>query len=580
MKKRQFIILLISLFVIGNSLFAIENKDSIQNYQKTYNNQSEEYIVAVMLCRIANSQLPSASTPITGAALLKTLDKIDITKLNDEEYEIYNNLMKSLKPEEYFYSSEDFATSVSITESAEVYLNHSFDDYPIYYRDALFGYKDRLPWNDWYADFYYGNNAYLKFNVYSEDIMGNVDSISDVSLNTLYLSDFDTNLDTFIFKNFELTNTYHNYNCEGVIGNDNMAFMLGRNKLNEGRGQTGNLLISDNFRFQEYMKYSFYSDFVSYHMTLTQFGTQDTDEEYEAESFTSSGYQQVRIIHRIEFNPFDNFGMVLSSGATMYTDNPYDFRNLFPFDFIHNHYNTGGESYSEGNGDEINNIASLEFDFYPIKKWSMHIQLLSDQYKMATEGESSTPPATGSLFNIEYSTVIKKGLFDAYIEFVHTNPYLYLNTKYTDEGSFYNLDHIYGYTTVTGKELAYSGYYLGPYTTAIGTGCSYRVPDIYNIDFDILYAIHGPTGISWVDTTISNLNFGQTIEDTEDDIKEHSLYVTLTGSYEVIDGITLGAKLGNRFQWNKDYQEGAFHSDFQSLFNIQVDVIKLLNIKY
>ncbi len=571
------ILCLITLIPIFSS--SENNVERIQNYQKTYNNNSDVYISTVSLCRAVNAQLPSASTPITGAALLETLSNINTDELNESELSIYDKIMELLKPSDYFYEEDNFAANASIIISGESYINKTYDEEDIHYYDTLFPYKDMLPWNNWIGDFYYGDNAFLQFNVYSEDLMGDKSSIS---LKSDTIQSFDTNLDSFIFKDFKLNNTNHNFNGEGVIGNDNMAFMFGRNRLNEGRAHTGNLVISDNFRFQEYMKYSFYSNFLSYHMSLTQFGTQGNN-PLEASAFSSNGFQQTRVIHRIEFTPITWFGVVLSNGATMFTDNPLDFRNLFPFDFIHNHYNgSGSEIYdiNNPNRDEVNNIAALEFDFGPFYNFSAHIQLVSDQYKMMNEDSSNLPNALGSLLSVDYSKVIDKGIFTTYVEFVYTNPFLYLNTKEDMDGNpFYDLDHIFGYTTFTAKELCYGGYPLGPDTIAFATGVSYRVPSLYNIDLDILYSLKGENGIPYISQMDdSNFNVSDPLITSPSGISENSLSFILKGNYYIIDGINIGYKCGYMYQWNKNHIENNTHSAFQNVMSISFNLVKLLSL--
>lgn len=117
------------------------------------------------------------------------------------------------------------------------------------------------------------------------------------------------------------------------IGNEYINFQIGRNRQEFGNGIIGNMLVGDNFSYQDMMRFSVFSDIFSYYLSFTHF---DNVSPGRHTSFSFNGPHQTRLIHRFDFNILNKVRFVFNMGGLFTTDSPFDWRMFTPMMVVHN----------------------------------------------------------------------------------------------------------------------------------------------------------------------------------------------------------------------------------------------------
>ena len=541
------------------------------NLQKIYTTRDSIYQRVCSLCMRSNVIGPSSSSPLSAKALLIALDRINPEGLEGPDKSEYEELYSLLTGEEYVFKSDNF----SLDANVGVNLGVNIADY---------------------SDFDYGNT---KKDAPSYDRKENTlvpyryqDALLSVGLN-MNFGDY-INLDTrFDLKNpnnvmyestmgFLFTSVIDKkgiaaewpFRAGASIGNDYVSFIFGRFPHSIGNGVTGNLLIGDNFDYQEVTALSFLSNYFTYNISVTRFDLQALDGNNRFIRNKFLGEQQVRVNHRFDINILDKVRFVLNLGTMFKSDSFFDIRFFYPFMVTHN-YNDYNSGVNRANFDEANNILSVEVEWNITKGLLTTAQLVVDQFQMPWEEWTSLPLAFGALWNLKHSARINGGTLNSWIEAVYTNPYLYLNAKYytekigeeTKEFIDYNLDHIVGYNTIWFDDYGYSGYVYGPDSIVFSIGSSYTADEnLFEIGGNILWKVSGNKGIKHkangsYNTSIdmSNAVIEKTPEEFMQNIvspsggwktAEHLLKLALYGKYNINGNVWGNVSLYSAFGFN------------------------------
>ena len=111
----------------------------------------------------------------------------------------------------------------------------------------------------------------------------------------------------------------------GSFGNEFINLFIGRTRQAFGNGVTGNLIIGDNFTYQEVAKLSVFTNVFSYHLSLTHY-----DNAEKQESFRFDTKHQSRTIQRIDFNINNKLRFAINIGAHIYSNSMFDWRMIMP----------------------------------------------------------------------------------------------------------------------------------------------------------------------------------------------------------------------------------------------------------
>lgn len=548
MKKIITMSLLILIFI--SSIFST-------NLQRIYTTRDSLYQRVNELCIRSGVIGPSSFSPLSARALIMALERIDTNEINRTELIEYKELYSQLKNDEMFFQSDYF--SFDITPSINLGFNiadYSDFDYgntqksapdisrkentlvPYRYEDALISAGIRMNFGDYI-------NLDARF-----DIKNSNHVMYESTLGFLFTS---------VTKNKGMSAEIP-HRAGASIGNDYISFIFGRFPHSVGGGFSGNLLIGDNFDYQEIATLSLMSNYFTYNISVTRFDQQALEGNQGFERNKFSGPQQLRVLHRFDINIIDKVRFAINL-ATLYNAlSLFDLRFFYPFMISHNYFNYSGGTNKESY-DEANNILSIETEWSITKGLTATIQVAIDQFQMPWETQADLPLAFGVLGNIKHSTRLWNGTLISWIESVYTNPYMYLNGKYfnKNEQKFidYNLDLIVGYHSCWLDDYGYSGYVHGPDSIVLSLGSSYISKDgKIEIGGNIQYKITGEKGVKHKaagdNNTILDME-DAVIEQNSDDFMQNIF--TPSGGWETAEHLLKIACYGKynfpKYQWGQ-----------------------------
>lgn len=485
-------------FLIAFSVLLSSFFSAFSSSQKLYDYTDKEYVIIDALCAMSSVPGPSSASPITERELELAFERIDFDRLNPDAKQLYADLSTIFVDE-----SDEFSMNLTPYLNPQIYLSTEYD-IPRYY--FALPYPDEAALIGIDMEFNFGRNVFLEGNmgVYNSPTYNNM-----FLSNAAWLINFKDGQWSFMGENG--TGMYGQVPtlARGAIGNNWVNLITGRTRHKLGSGES-NLLVGDNFLYQELFKLSFISNNFTYNIDITHFDNQTGETTFSRPSF--DGKHQMRVVHRFDINFFDRVRFVANLGTLYYTDSAFDFRFINPLIVAHNYYNYQEKNYLvPGEVDEANNTFAFELEINIVDGLRLSSQFILDQFQTFFEDQSALPSAYGALLNISYTGINNKVLFCAYVEGVYTSPFLYLNEKYEAkedgggdwvadyEKRNYNYDYILGYWNRQGFEypqIGYSGYEYGPDCIGVSLGC--RVDLLENdisADMSLSFVVNGEKGI-------------------------------------------------------------------------------------
>lgn len=565
------------------------------NYQKTYQMSDAVWVRANRLCVSAGYLGPAPVSPLSGAEILNALERLDYSSLSAWQKEEYDYLVSRLSnpAEGVAFTGKNIIFDPQLFIGIEGYVFNNLKDTPV---DEFFiPYRDRIPFFYAGIDSYFGDLAYINMQALYKDGLRSFRLDENGKVETVPNGNF------YNFSNFSflLSPTYDgdwsilnskggaNYGIQsfqpvkagGSFGNEFMNLFIGRDRQAFGNGITGNMVIGDNFSFQEMVKLSFFSDIFSYYISLTHFDNVENDQP-----FSFNGFHQNRLIHRFDINLFNKFRIAVNVGAHMLTDSPFDFRMLNPMMLVHNwRNNKESPNWMPDNQDELNNILGFEFEYAFLPGFIASAQIVIDQFRLSVEKDSQVPSAFGVLGNLKHVAKVGDGYLESWFEAAYTSPYLYLNYKTFNGKAMFGLDHIVGYSygsNVPGEE-SYTGYIYGPDAIVLAVGSEYASFDSWTVGGNLLYMAHGEYGYkSYLDPEKdkdeyeSGLNnMDKADPSTPSGVVEHTLSLTVDGSYHILDNLELTGALYASYKWNYHNEKNENRRDVQAAIGLSWTII-------
>ena len=486
MRKTRSIILFLLLAFATDLIFA-------SSTMKLYDYDDYEYRIAASLCRVAGVIGPSSATPITGHELIIALERIDSSFLSDAEKERYNHLLTKLNSaEETFQMDFDIYIAPQLFLTVDQFGNEGIINDR---NDFFLPYNEETKFAGLEFAFDFGDNVFLEAELpLANSSIGKGMTITSFDWLVSYRNgqwQFLGNKDQpALLAEIPLL-------ARGAFGNDWVNLIIGRTEHQMGTGFTGNMIVGNNFPYQELMMLSFTSNTFTYNISVTHFDNQISATDFEKAHF--GGHHQNRVIHRFDFNIMDKIRAVINLGATFWATSAFDFRFFVPFMIVHNYYNNSSDKFIESPHDEANNIFSFEIEAAILPGLSLGTQFVMDQVQMAHE-TAPLPNAFGWLMNLAWTEHFENSAYTAWFECAYTTPYLYRNEKYNDKALTdpnYNYDWILGYFSngYQASTLNYSGYPYGPDSIVIAFGADYDNFK-YHIKADgrLVYSLVGENG--------------------------------------------------------------------------------------
>ena len=549
------------------------------NAMRTYTSRDEVYKDVSMLCRMAGVLGPSGYSPVTAKELMISLGRIDRSELSPDLAAEYDRLADILESSEPLFESGVFGlditggvnVQVNIADERDFDFANEFSEGPAKDRrnETLIPYRYQEPALYGRARVYFGDHVQLEGDIQFGNNQHHLYETSFGWLLThhdgqwLFLNDAMETKTTSAPVQFP-------YRAGIAAGNDYFTFILGRFPHSMGNGVTGNLLIGDNFVYQEVASMSFASRYFTYRISATRFDMQfdgwNTENGVESSHYDGyegsfsrrefTGDQQFRIVHSFDIDIFDKVRLEVDFGTVIVSQSLFDMRFFSPFLILHDYYNYTNELSMEY-FDEANNIMAFSIEGALGHGFSLYASFLLDQFQIPGLETATVPLSFGVLGNLKHTMMLGKGKLDSYIEAVYTNPYLYLNGKYrTGENGekFYahNLDFILGYHNESIDDYAFSGYIYGPDSIVFSMGSMYTASKerwaaggsfTYRIQGDnvVKHRWNGPDQTQ-IDEPFFGEDSGENAERTPScgwERAEHMFALSLYGYYSFFEGLRL-----------------------------------------
>ena len=578
-KIRAITLILFALFLLQN-IYAV-------NTLKQYTNSSKEYVLTKQLCLLAGVSGPSSATPISGDELLIALNRINPNVLPSIYQEKYLSLISAITEPERIISYDVFYATADPSINFETYIQTSNNE-ELSNQDWIVKYKDRLdmitiPVEIGISNYFFGETEIELARQFEN--YGN------------FFSDyFSTNYSLDLQKSIP-------YIADAVIGTPYLHFFIGRNTQSIGNGYTGNLMLGDNFLFQDFAKFSIHTSPFTFNLSLSFFDTQKNSEiekdwtygdGTQLNNFSFSGPQQIRIVQNYQFTLFKKATIYINFGSLFDAQNGFDLRMLNPFIILHNYFDYtsyNGNDYGDGAALEANNHMSFALDYTFLPGWKMYFEAMIDQFQLAGEHSSiavEPPNAFGLLLNFTNSTVVNDGLLTSYIEGVYTTPNLYLNEKYTDGQTirhdnvdglydyyYWNQDLILGNSIWWGNDISYTGYQYGPDTVVIEVGSEYEKNN-WLVGGNLHFRMHGEQGIQFHENQHSNIYNSNSVWNIAlTGTIEYSLIAQLYAEWAPFDYLTFRGNIAHIEQFNYRNNNGNYFNNTQFVFGV---IFKPVNI--
>jgi len=187
------------------------------------------------------------------------------------------------------------------------------------------------------------------------------------------------------------------------VGGDRWALNLGRDRLDVGNGQMGNLMLGDSADFHDFARAQFFLPQFTWTSLVLRLDPTLLDDEGALPGMGALRSQEKHlVIHRLEAVVLEKLHLAVSEG-TMVGGVPLDLRHLNPLLVFHNQF--GWNDVAEYESASI--LLTLEATLVPIRGVRLWGQFGINQLQSGLEREwfpqaaSIIPDATGGLAGVE-----------------------------------------------------------------------------------------------------------------------------------------------------------------------------------
>ena len=424
---------------------------------------------------------PSYARPWSEDEIDHILKKLQPEKLTGPAKLAYDNIQKKLSKRLLFGKEEKAFASISGEVNLEGFFKTNDDR-----KEWAHGYEERLPLFNIPFEFWLWDHMYI-------DVDLSIREAHDV----LYDSDYDY---TNAPENIQYIDASIPYRAYMSIGGSNWNVQLGRDKLNWGNGETGNLVLSDWADWYNFLKFTTYWKILKFSIVYASLESFFTPEEKEfdakGEGLTQTHYENFRerykafVAHRLEARITDKFTMAATEGIIFGNKYP-EFGNMNPVSLFHSVF---APEYS-------NVIFSLEADYAIFRGFDLYAQVAMDEMKLSIENDDSArPTALGYLAGAKYLFPAGSGIMKFVLEGAYTDPYLYNRwhplTRFTTRRRFWSyLSDGYLYLDKP------TGYRYGPDAIVCYLAGEYRIPSDLMLKADLTLKYLGEKNTSLSEIT-------------------------------------------------------------------------------
>lgn len=572
--KRVLYLFFLLLFLPLGGILAVTAQEVIPLGSPVYADMDNLYLVLGI-------GTPSDARPWTKGEARAILSIVEGKNLNGVARKVYENLASTLADDLRWNFPDGFSAGVNLDLWGELYAHTNTDESGGFtsHEDWNYGFVQRKPLerlrldmavSDFfytYCDLQYGYGIALyddDLKTLGESGYSQVGSLTDdtglviVDGNSV-LSQYTNALSTnFITKSRDFDFQWPKRAIISV-GGERWNLTVGRDRLSWGNSHIGNFIYDDHVDFQEFARFSVFSEYFKYEAVNLFLDT----------SYSSGNFFRMLMSHRLEFRPFHAFTLAISENV-MYQDDVLDLRFLNPA-FIYHNLNER---------EKFNAIAHLEASYTMLPGLNLYGQFSLDQ-AIAPNEDDAESTAWGVLFGIEYATILKEGMYSAALEGAMTLPCLYRR-----DGIDFLMGRRYAGLNADGnshwytQKFDYIGFPYGGDALVFKWDNSYRIPSCGAIGFSLTALWHGDVDM-YTDVSIGDsryANYGSTL--FIGDTIATTFTTTLNGEYELKGLVSwVSAKAYAQLDWivrstytkaSKTY--GDFTQDLQCSFGVALSL--------
>ncbi len=394
------------------------------------------------------------------------------------------------------------------------------------------------------------------------------------------------------------------YRAFVVAGGDFWTFQLGRDRLNWGAGTTGNLMLSDTFKYHNMARFTTFSDKFKYTF-LSSFFPHPSHYIGGGDGQSTIGDGQDKLLdgiymfmsHRLEWRMFkDKLGLTITESIIYQSEENFiDLRILNPVMIFHNLYIRSNS----------NSILGLELDYTPIKGLNIYAQAAVDEFSLPGEAkpsaaETNYPETFGFLVGLKGFVPMQKMVGYGSVEYAYTDPYLYLryaqNASPDTGGGYdaYGLNYVGAIREFTNKSgMRYNqeflGYTYGNDAVVVNLNGGVKSFGKWNVSANIFYMAHGTfdmftiwdrvggtTGSPLVSTPTddgndSAGNYNDSTYTTRDAVS-HTVIAGVNGSYQITDCLKTFGQIDYITIQNFGNKSGQKAQDLQLTFGVSYSI--------
>lgn len=473
--------LLVILLVLGSVLTA-------QNLQKVYPVDSDIYQGIRLLYAEAGIAPPSSSGPWSAAELDDMMRRLKVDKLSDLDQSLYRSLQEALDVRDM--GEKTAQGSIGFNPTFEMYLHQNDTDYRLD-TDWLYNYDFRrplvnIPIELFMTDYIYNqtNLAILKTRITYNDLTTVVDS------SEIFGPSFATN---FPFGEALVNHVDLNFPERAVIGMgfDRLNLTIGRDDIRWSSGRTGSLTIGDHLDYYDFARFSSFHKNFKYTYLVAGFdsptwdGQQNSTIDTNDTATTDSDNLKMYVAHRFEFRFLQDRVSFTLTEAMVYQTSSVDFRYLNPAMFFH-------DLFIRGNS---NSTLAVELETRPVDNIGIYANVIVDEFPYPGEDQTAPwahPTALGQQYGIEASYPVGPGYLTGWLEYVKTDPMLYLR----DSVDYIVNRRMFSMERGIAIDKNFLGYQYGGDLIMLAGGLDYQWFDFLDAALKVMYMRHGENNMA------------------------------------------------------------------------------------
>ncbi|MFP4363919.1 MAG: hypothetical protein ACLFR1_08615 [Spirochaetia bacterium] len=528
-----------------------------------------EYIEAVYIAE--GFAPPSESRPWTQEEFRRYIRNIRPHISSDSSHALVETLESELATNSLFQFSDDDNSHVvswfRFNTEAEAAIEgfwhenlHNSENYTQGTYDWIHGYEERkelinLPLELWVGPILYMHSSLTLREEY------NTISLTQSQASQLPEAAAEVEQNNWNLPNIALPklDLYFPFRAFLSLGGPHWNVSFGRDRLDWGNGNTGNLVLSDYSHWFDFGRLRLYWPFFSFD---TVYGVMDhwlgdgTNIEYKA-----------YLGRRLEFTLFDRLLFSITESMAFGNQEPLLFRDLNPLMIFHN--------WSDP--DRCNSSIAIDLSVTPIRFIEVYAQAVMDEFMTSYESDrdgGGGPGVFGVLGGLEFYYPIGAGYLRSYFEGAYTDPWLY-NRRATP--LFTNVRRYWSFVTNSFEYVVKPlGYEYSPDTILLEGHVSYTRPAMYSFAFAAASLWKGEQVLESEYTPSTDIS-------TPSGNVEHSLIFhlsaeasinTITGlllhtDIPLLNHISIGSNIYYRLRTNLHHIPDAASADLETSFYIQ-----------